>query len=189
MKNIVIFASGGGSNAGQIMQYFSNHQQIKVVAVLTNNPQAGVLQKALQYGIPGVVFTKEQLVNGEVLARVQQFSPDVIVLAGFLLKFPAGIIAAYPDKVINIHPALLPKYGGKGMYGINVHGAVLENKEKESGITIHYVNDNYDEGNIIFQQSVAVDDCSTPEEIAARVLELEHRYYPEIIEQILNNDF
>jgi len=186
MKNIVLFASGSGSNAGQIMQYFSKGNAANVVALFTNNPVAGALEKALQHNVPAIVFTRDQLNNGSVLEQVAEFNPDIIVLAGFLWKFPSDIIAAYPMKVINIHPALLPKYGGKGMYGIKVHRAVLENKEKESGITIHYVNEDYDEGNIIFQQAVALEECTTPEDVAQKVLELEHRHFPEIIEQILS---
>mgnify|MGYP005845134669 CR=1 FL=1 len=189
MKNIVLFSSGGGSNAGQIMQYFSSGNSIRVVALFTNNPDAGAIGKALQYNVSAIVFTRDQLNDGTVLERLKEFNADLIVLAGFLLKFPSDIIAAYPEKVINIHPALLPKYGGKGMYGINVHKAVLENNEKESGITIHFVNDNYDEGNIIFQQSVTLNECATPEDIAQKVLELEHRHFPEVIDQLLNKEF
>jgi len=186
MKNIVLFASGGGSNAQQIISYFLQSKTVNVALVLTNNANAGVLQKAAQYSVPTLVFTKEELTNGFVLRHVQAFNPTLIVLAGFLLKFPAAIIATYPGRVINIHPALLPNYGGKGMYGIHVHRAVLENKEKESGITIHYVNDNYDEGNVIFQQVVAIEDCLTPEEVSLKVLALEHEHYPQIIEKLVN---
>jgi phosphoribosylglycinamide formyltransferase 1 len=188
MKNIVLFASGGGSNAEQIMSYFSQKKSAKVALVLTNNANAGVLAKAEAYGVPTLVFTKEELNNGFVLRHLQAFNPQLIVLAGFLLKFPADIIAAYPGHVINIHPALLPKYGGKGMYGIHVHRAVLENKEKESGITIHYVDENYDEGNIIFQQAVAVEECITPEQVALKVLALEHEHFAKVIEQLILND-
>ncbi|MXN91376.1 phosphoribosylglycinamide formyltransferase [Flavobacterium sp. Sd200] len=186
MKNIVLFASGGGSNAEQIMRYFLQSNAAKVVLVLTNNTNAGVLQKAAHYNIPKLAFTKDELNNGFVLRHLQAFNPSLIVLAGFLLKFPADIIAAYPGRVINIHPALLPAYGGKGMYGIHVHRAVLENKERESGITIHYVNDNYDEGNIIFQQAVAIEECLTAEEVALKVLALEHEHFPVVIEQLVN---
>lgn len=189
MKNIVLFASGGGSNAEQIMRYFDKAAAIKVVALFTNNATAGALEKALQYNVPAIVFTRDQFNDGTVLDRLSEFNADLIVLAGFLWKVPSDIIAAYPDKIVNIHPALLPKYGGKGMYGLNVHRAVLENKEKESGITIHYVNDNYDEGNIIFQQAVTLDACTTAEEVAQKVLELEHRHFPEVIEQLLSKDY
>jgi phosphoribosylglycinamide formyltransferase-1 len=185
MKNIVLFASGGGSNAEQIMQYFSKTAAIKVVALFTNNPGAGAIEKAIQYNVPAIIFTRDQFNDGTVLERLKEFNASLIVLAGFLWKVPADIIAAYPDKIVNIHPALLPKYGGKGMYGLNVHRAVLENGEKESGITKNYVNDNYDEGNIIFQQAVALEECTTPEHVAQKVLELEHRHFPEVIEQIL----
>ena len=185
MKNIVLFASGGGSNAEQIMSYFLQSKTVNVALVLTNNANAGVLQKAAQYNVPTLVFTKEELSNGFVLRHVQAFNPHLIVLAGFLLKFPADIIAAYPGRVINIHPALLPHYGGKGMYGIHVHRAVHENKEKESGITIDYVNDNYDEGNVIFQETVAIEECLTPEEISLKVLALEHEHFSRVIEKII----
>jgi phosphoribosylglycinamide formyltransferase-1 len=185
MKNIVLFASGGGSNAAQIMAYFEQSKTARVVLVLTNNAAAGVLDKAAAHGVPSFVFTKEELNNGFVLRHLQAFNPHLIVLAGFLLKFPAGIIAAYPHRVINIHPALLPKYGGKGMYGAHVHHAVHENKEKESGITIHYVNNDYDEGNIIFQQAVAIEECLSPEEVALKVLALEHEYFPKVIEKLI----
>ncbi len=186
MKNIVLFASGGGSNADKIMSYFSQSKTVKVALVLTNNANAAVIEKARGYGVPVLVFTKEELNNGFVQRYLQAFNPTLIVLAGFLLKFPSGIIEAYPNRVINIHPALLPKYGGKGMYGLHVHRAVLENKEKESGITIHYVNNDYDEGNIIFQRAIAIEECITPEEVALKVLALEHEYFPKVIEQLVN---
>lgn len=186
MKNIVLFASGGGSNAQQIISYFLHSKINKVVLVLTNNANAGVLAIAESNTIPTIVFDKEELNDGSVLRKLQAFNPSLIVLAGFLLKFPGYIIEAYPGRVINIHPALLPNYGGKGMYGMHVHRAVHQNKDKESGITIHYVNDNYDEGNVIFQTSVAVDACASPEEVAQKVLELEHEHFPKVIEQLLN---
>jgi phosphoribosylglycinamide formyltransferase-1 len=186
MKNIILFASGGGSNAEQIMQYFAHKEHYAVVTLFTNNANAGVLDKAKKYGVPTVIFSKEELNEGKVLLKLRSFNPSIVVLAGFLWKFPSDIIAAYPGKVINIHPALLPKYGGKGMYGIHVHRAVLENKDAESGITIHYVNDNYDEGNVIYQHTVEVSDCLTPEEVAQKVLALEHEHFPRVIEEILN---
>lgn len=187
MKNIILFASGGGSNAEQIIQYFAQKEQYTIAALFTNNPNAGVIQRAKNHGVPVVIFSKEELNEGKVLHEVRAYSPSLIVLAGFLWKFPSDIIKEYPGKVINIHPALLPKYGGKGMYGIHVHRAVLENKDAESGITIHYVNDNYDEGNIIYQHTVAVSDCLTPEEVAQKVLALEHEHFPRVIEEILNS--
>jgi len=158
MKNIVLFASGNGSNAEEIIKFFKNSENGKVVAVFSNKSDAKVLDRAKNHDIPSVVFNKVQLNEGFVLEKLHQFQPDLIVLAGFLLKFPESILKEYP-KVINIHPALLPKYGGKGMYGMNVHQAVLDNKEKETGITIHYVNEHYDEGEFIFQKSVNIEDC------------------------------
>ena len=187
MKNIVLFASGAGSNAEQIMQYFGPKPGYKVVALFTNNPNAGVIEKAQGFGVPVVVFTREELNDGLVLSKLNGYRLSLIVLAGFLWKFPGDIIAAYPHKVINIHPALLPNYGGKGMYGIHVHRAVHNNKDKESGITIHYVDENYDEGNIIFQKAVAIEECLSPEDVALKVLALEHEHFPKVIEEILEN--
>ena len=186
MKNIVLFASGNGSNAEEIIGYFKKNNQGTVVAVFSNKSDAKVLDRAKNHEITTVVFDKTQLNEGIVLEELHQFQPDLIVLAGFLLKFPESILKEYP-KVINIHPALLPKYGGKGMYGMNVHKAVLENKEKETGITIHYVNEHYDEGEFIFQKAVNIEDCKTPEEIAQKVHELEHEYFPRVISETLNS--
>lgn len=188
MKKIVIFASGSGSNAENIILHFKNKSQGAVVAVLTNNPDAKVLKRAENQKVQAIVFHKSELSDGTVLQKLNAIKPDLIVLAGFLLMFPADIIVQYPDKVINVHPALLPKYGGKGMYGMNVHKAVLENKDKETGISIHYVNEHYDEGAIIFQTSVNIENCATPEEIAQKVHELEHKYFPLVIEQLLSQN-
>ena len=186
MKNIVLFASGNGSNAEEIIRYFKKNNQGTVVAIFSNKPDAKVLDRAKNHTIPSVIFNKKQLNEGFVLEKLHQFQPDLIVLAGFLLKFPESILKVYP-KVINIHPALLPKYGGKGMYGMNVHQAVLDNKEKETGITIHYVNEHYDEGEFIFQKSVNIEDCKTAEEIAHKIHELEHQYFPEVIGKLITN--
>ena len=186
MKNIVLFASGNGSNAEEIIRYFKKNNQGTVVAIFSNKPDAKVLDRAKNHNIPSVVFSKSQLNEGFVLEKLHQFQPDLIVLAGFLLKFPESILKEYP-KVINIHPALLPKYGGKGMYGMNVHQAVLENNEKETGITIHYVNEHYDEGEFIFQKAVNIEDCKTAEEIAHKIHELEHQYFPEVIGNLITN--
>ncbi len=185
MKRIILFASGSGSNAENIIKYFQEKKTAEVVAVFSNNPAAKVLEKASNLQVETYIFTKEELNSGEVLKKTDHFQPDLIVLAGFLWKFPNDIVAAYPDKIINIHPALLPKYGGKGMYGMNVHRAVLENKDSHSGISIHFVNENYDEGAMIFQAEVAVDNCQTAEEIAVKVQELEHIHFPEVIEKLL----
>ena len=186
MKKILLFASGTGSNVENIIQHFKNHHDIIVVGIYTNNPNAKVLDKAKNHNIPTLIFDREQLTDGFVLDKIAELKPDLIVLAGFLWKMPEEIVKAYPNKIINIHPALLPKYGGKGMYGIKVHQMVLENKEKETGITIHYVNEHYDEGEFIFQQKVAIGDCKTPEDVANKIHELEHKYFPIIIEKILN---
>ena len=186
MKKIVIFASGSGSNAEKIILHFKNNSQGTVVGILTNNPNAKVIERAKKFDIPCEVFNKEELSNGVVLEKIMALKADLIVLAGFLLKFPSSIIEHYPNKIINIHPALLPNYGGKGMYGMNVHQAVLDNKEKETGITIHYVNENYDEGAIVFQKSVSIEDCKTAEEIAEKIHVLEHHYFPEVLENLIS---
>jgi phosphoribosylglycinamide formyltransferase-1 len=188
MKNIVLFASGNGSNAEEIVKFFKSNKEGSVVAIFSNKADAKVLDRAKNHNIPSVVFSKAQLNEGFVLEKLQQFQPDLIVLAGFLLKFPESILKEY-TKVINIHPALLPKYGGKGMYGMHVHQAVLENKEQETGITIHYVNEHYDEGEFIFQKSVNIEDCKTAEEIAHKIHELEHQYFPTVISEVLNSKF
>ena len=186
MKKIAIFASGNGSNAENIVHYFKNTTLARVNVIFSNNSNAKVLERAEKHQIPTVVFTKSQLNEGFVLRELIRFQPDLIILAGFLLKFPESILNEF-QKVINIHPALLPKYGGKGMYGNHVHQAVLENKEKETGITIHYVNEHYDEGEFIFQKAVTIEDCKSAEEIAQKVHELEQQYFPEIIEKIILN--
>ena len=187
MKKIVLFASGNGSNAEKIILHFKKSSLANVVTIFTNNPDGKVLEKAKNHQIETVIFKKTDLIDGFVLEILQKTQPDLIVLAGFLLKFPVSIINQFPNKVINIHPALLPKYGGKGMYGMNVHNAVLENKEKETGITIHYVNKHYDEGEYISQHKVSIDDCVSAEEIANKVHELEHKYFPIVIEQLITN--
>ncbi|WP_281238542.1 phosphoribosylglycinamide formyltransferase [Flavobacterium praedii] len=185
MKKILIFASGSGTNAENIINFFAKKSTGTVVAVFTNNSTASVIQKANKLQVSTVIFSKDELNSGIVLQKVNNFEPDLIVLAGFLLKFPQNLIFAYPNKIINIHPALLPKFGGKGMYGMNIHKSVVENNEKETGITIHYVNENYDEGNIIFQQSVLLADNETPESVAIKIHTLEQEYFPEVIEKLL----
>ena len=185
MKKILLFASGAGSNVENIIQYFKNNPDVKIAGVFSNNPNAKVLDKAKNYNIPTLIFGREQLTEGFVLDKMAEFKPDLVVLAGFLWKMPQEIVSAYPNKIINIHPALLPKYGGKGMYGIKVHQTVLANKEKETGITIHYVNEHYDEGEFIFQQKVAIEDCTSADEIANKIHELEHKHFPKIIEKLL----
>jgi phosphoribosylglycinamide formyltransferase 1 len=189
MKNIVIFASGSGTNAENIVLQLKKSCQGNVVGIFTNNPNAKVIDRAKNLNVPVQVFNKSELSDGFVLEKINSLQPDLIVLAGFLLKFPESIIKQYPNKIINIHPALLPKYGGKGMFGMHVHNAVLENKEKETGITIHYVNENYDEGAFIFQKSVTIEDCNSAEEIATKIHELEREHFPVIVEKLLTSNF
>ena len=185
MKKIVLFASGNGSNAEKIILHFKKSTSANVVSIFSNNSNAKVLDVAKKHQIETVLFDKMDLNDGFVLSELQEVQPDLIVLAGFLLKFPESIINFFPNKVINIHPALLPKYGGKGMYGMNVHKAVLENKEEETGITIHYVNEHYDEGEYISQHKASIKNCTSAEEIAQKVHELEHQYFSEVIEKLL----
>lgn len=185
MKKIVLFASGSGTNAENIIKFFETKDTGTVVSVFTNNPNAKVIERAKKHQVPVEIFAKAELFENKILQILKGFQPDLIVLAGFLLKLPESIIEAYPNKIINIHPALLPKYGGKGMYGMNVHKAVVENEEKETGITIHYVNENYDEGNIIFQKKVTVLITDTPEIVAEKIHELEQQYFPTIVEEVL----
>ena len=187
MKKIVLFASGNGSNVENIIQFFKNNTTVSIVGIFCNNPHAKVLERAENHKIKTTIFNKNELNGNLVLDKLKQLQPDLIVLAGFLLKFPENIIKEFPKKIINIHPALLPKYGGKGMYGMHVHQAVLDNKEKETGITIHYVNEHYDEGEFIFQKSTNIENCKSPEEIAAKVHELEHQLFPTVIEKLLTN--
>jgi len=186
MKHIVIFASGSGSNAQQIAEYFSASSIARVMMIYSNRADAYVLQRANKMNIPAVVFDREDFYEDDLIYnQLYKLHPDLIVLAGFLWKVPAKIVHTFPKRIINIHPALLPKYGGKGMYGDHVHRAVIENREKESGITIHYVNENYDEGALIFQATCAISAGETPETLAKKVHALEYKYYPKTIEQVL----
>ncbi|NBL64700.1 phosphoribosylglycinamide formyltransferase [Flavobacterium sp. NST-5] len=185
MKRIVVFASGSGSNTVAIINYFKEKLTAEVVAVFSNKQNAKVLEKAENLGVKTYVFGQNEVENGWLHREILSLKPDLIVLAGYLWKFPTDIITDFPNKIVNIHPALLPNYGGKGMYGIHVHTAVLANKDEYSGITVHFVNENYDEGATIFQAQVLVNDCKTPEEIAQKVLQLEHKHYPEVIEKLL----
>ena len=185
-KNIAIFASGSGSNAENIIRYFQKSDSATVSLVLSNKSDAYVLERAHRLGVPSNVFPKEDWIAGdEILAILQEYRIDFIVLAGFLVRVPDLLLHAYPGKIINIHPALLPKFGGKGMYGDKVHEAVVAAGEKESGITIHYINEHYDEGAIIFQASCPVLPSDTPDEVAAKVHALEYAHYPHVIESLL----
>ena len=186
MKKIVIFASGSGTNAQNIVLHFNNSSKLHQFHIFSNNANAKVIEKAQNLSVPTKIISKDDLNSDVLLNYLKEIQPDLIVLAGFLLKFPSNCVEAFPNKIINIHPALLPKYGGKGMYGMHVHRAVVENKESETGITIHYVNENYDEGNIIFQESVNLTGTESPEEVAEKIHELEQTHFPLIIEKILN---
>lgn len=189
MKRMVIFASGSGTNAENIIKYFQKSKLAEVTLVLTNKKGAKVLDRAKKSSIPAQSFTKNEFVNSdEVLTILKKETPDLIVLAGFLLKFPEFILNEFPNKVINIHPALLPKYGGKGMYGMHVHESVVKNKEAKTGITIHYVNENYDEGAIIFQESFILSENETAETVASKIHELEYEHFPKVIEELLNSE-
>lgn len=186
MKRIVVFASGSGTNAQNIIEYFQKSNFAKVTLVLSNKKNAKVLKRAKKLNVPSIDFTKEDLCDSVKIASIlKNDTPHIIVLAGFLLKFPESILNEFPNKVINIHPALLPKYGGKGMYGSRVHQSVIENKDSETGITIHYVNENYDEGAIIFQKKVLVSKKDTADSVAKKVHELEYEFFPKVIEEIL----
>ena len=187
MKKIVVFASGSGSNAENIIKHFKETKIAKVVSVFTNNPNAKVIERAKNHQIPVEIFSKNELLERNIIQKIQEIDPDLIVLAGFLLKFPENIIELYPNKIINIHPALLPNYGGKGMYGMHIHRAIVNNKEKETGISIHYVNEHYDEGGIIFQKNVVLTEEDTPETVAEKIHELEQKYFPEIIQAVLED--
>lgn len=186
MRNIAIFASGSGTNAENIIQHFSNRNTAKVSLVLSNKRQSLVLKRAEALNIRTVFFEhKEFYVTGKVLRYLSLYKIDFIVLAGFLWLVPENIIEQYPGRIINIHPALLPAYGGKGMFGEAVHRAVIDNHDKESGITIHYVNKLYDRGEIIFQEHCKVEPSDTPDSLAAKVHQLEYKHYPEIIEDLV----
>jgi phosphoribosylglycinamide formyltransferase-1 len=184
--NIAIFASGSGTNAEAIIRYFKNKGRHKVSLIVCNNPGAFVLKRAADHSIPHLLITKTDFSEDSLLAALKRYHIDFIVLAGFLWKIPDFLLKEFPDCVVNIHPALLPLYGGKGMYGMRIHQAVLEAKDKESGITIHYVNEHYDEGRIIFQKKCPVDAKDTPESLAEKIHALEHEYYPPVIEEVLN---
>ncbi len=185
MKQLVIFASGSGSNAENIIRYFHDSGKAKVAAVFCNKPGAGVVGRARRHGVPVEIISRETLNSGHVLADLKKINPDLIVLAGFLMMMPSSVIQAFPDKIINIHPALLPRFGGKGMYGDNVHRAVLQSGERETGITIHYVDEHYDSGDVIFQAKADVGPDATIDSIARSVQALEHEHFPKVIEKLL----
>jgi phosphoribosylglycinamide formyltransferase-1 len=183
---IAIFASGAGTNAEKIIEHFTGHPRVKVALVVCNKPDAGVVNIAAHHQVPVLLIEKEPFFRGDAyVAALKQQGIGFIVLAGFLWKVPAALIQAYPNRIINIHPALLPKYGGKGMYGRHVHEAVIAAGEKESGITIHYVNEHFDEGAPIFQATCVVEPGDTPESLAQKVHVLEHRHFPRVVEEVV----
>ena len=186
MKRIALFASGAGSNAENIIRYFSDSNELEFPLIISNRPDAQVHERAKKFGIPSYVFKKSAFENGEVLKLLQEKTIDFIVLAGFLLKVPDNLLKAYPDRIINIHPALLPEFGGKGMYGSHVHEAVVASGKKETGITIHYVNENYDEGKIIFQATCPVSPADLPDDVAAKVHALEYDHFPRVIGEVVS---
>jgi phosphoribosylglycinamide formyltransferase 1 len=188
LKNIAIFASGAGSNAQKIIDHFRNSSVARVAIILCNKPEAGVLKIAAKEDIPSVLIEKEPFFHTDRYIKIlQDAAIDLVVLAGFLWKVPANLVQAFPDHIINIHPALLPKYGGKGMYGHFVHEAVILAKEMESGITIHYVNEKYDDGATILQERCTITPEDTPDTLAAKIHLLEHQWYPVIVERLLTS--
>ena len=187
MKHIAIFASGSGTNAENIIKCFKNSKTVRVSLVLSNNPKALVLERAAALEVKTVIFNKTQLNDPQWgVENLTDF--DLIVLAGFLWKFPEHLLKTYKNKVVNVHPALLPKYGGKGMYGMHVHDAVVKNNESETGVTIHYVNEHYDEGAIVFQAKCAVHKTDSSTEVAAKIHQLEMEHFPKVIQNILLSD-
>jgi len=188
-KNIVLFASGNGTNAENIIRYFQRSNTVYITEVLTNNPKAGVIERAKKLNVPVRVITREDIASPQALIHhLTEQQTDLIVLAGFLWKIPTALIRQFPDKLINLHPALLPEFGGKGMYGLHVHEAVIAAGKKKSGITIHFVNENYDEGKIIFQAKTEVSPKDTPESLAGKIHQLEYKYFPKVIEKILSRE-
>jgi phosphoribosylglycinamide formyltransferase-1 len=188
MKRIAIFASGSGTNAEKIITHFSESDVARVTLLLCNNPKAGVIERSKKLNVPVFMFNKYELEKDlRVLTVLKDQKIDLIVLAGFLLKIPDYLIKSYPNKVVNIHPALLPKYGGKGMYGMHVHNAVIAAKEKNSGITVHLVNEEYDKGAILFQASCEVSSNDTPDSLAKKIHQLEHQHFPTVVASLINH--
>ena len=185
MKRLSIFVSGNGTNLQRIAEYFTNNPEVEIANVVCNNPKAYSIERAKKLGIPLRMITKQDFNSEAFVQELQSLDIDLIVLAGFLWKVPEALIKAFPKRIVNIHPALLPKYGGKGFYGEHVHEAVVTAKEAQSGITVHYVNEIYDSGEIILQARVALDEKETPDSLAAKIHQLEQAYFPVAIEQVL----
>ncbi len=184
--NIAILASGNGSNTDQLCRHFRDHSEIKVKLIVSNNPNAGVLEVAILHGVTSLVIPNDRL-KPNLLSALRSEEIDFVVLAGFLRIVPADVVEHYEGRMVNIHPALLPKFGGKGMYGNNVHDAVLTAQERMTGITIHYVTGNYDEGDIVFQKELPIEVDETVESLSKKIHSLEHRYYPEVVEKLILN--
>ena len=186
MKNIALFASGSGTNAQNVIEFFNKDNTAQVVAVFCNNPKAHVIERCRQLGVPCVIFNRNDFyTSGKVIELLKAFETDYVVLAGFLWLVPDSLVKEYPGKIINIHPALLPNYGGKGMYGMHVHEAVIAAGETKSGITIHKVDEHYDSGDIIFQAEVEITSGDTPEQLAAKIHDLEYRHFPNVIRSFI----
>ena len=189
MIKLVIFASGSGTNAQRIIEYFKDSPLISVKHIYCNRKDAYVLTRARDFSIPSTIFSKEDFYHSSrILENLREDKIDYIILAGFLWLIPLNLLKEFPNRIINIHPALLPRYGGKGMYGSFVHEAVIENKENESGISIHFVNEKYDDGKIIFQAKCNVEKGDTPKDLAAKIHKLEHAHFPKVIEQVILGD-
>ena len=187
MKRLSIFVSGNGTNLQRIAEYFLEDRDIKIENVVCNNPNAYAIERAKKLDIPVRMITKQDFNSDAFIKELQDLGIDLIVLAGFLWKLPENLVKAFPKKIVNIHPALLPKYGGKGFYGEHVHEAVVAAKEAQSGITVHYVNELYDSGEIILQARVSLDENETPDSLAAKIHQLEQAYFPVAIEQVLSS--
>lgn len=185
MKNIAIFASGEGTNAQRLIDHFSGSNKAKIALIVSNNPNASVLKRAERAGIPAVVTGKEEFTDSNFIEELKKRKIDLIVLAGFLWLLPKNLINAFPRRIINIHPALLPKFGGKGMYGMNVHKAVCKACEAETGITIHYVDEIFDNGEMILQKKCSIEKEDSPEIISKKVRELEHEFFPIAVEKVV----
>jgi phosphoribosylglycinamide formyltransferase-1 len=187
MNRLAVFASGYGSNAMNLYHYFEGHQSISPELIVTDNPNAGVIEKAKDLGIPCAIVPKGDLETDKFTDLMEDYNIDAIILAGFLKLIPLNLLKKYPERIVNIHPALLPDFGGKGMYGMRVHQAVISSKAKYSGITIHLVNEHYDKGKILFQKTLLIDALETPETLASKIHELEYRWYPVVVEEWLSD--
>ncbi len=185
MKRLSIFVSGGGTNLQRIAEYFADNKEVEIVNVICNNPNAYAIERAKNLGIPCKIINRAEFKSEDFTKELLEQNIDLVVLAGFLWLLPKHLIDAFPNKIVNIHPALLPKYGGKGFYGEHVHEAVVAAKEEVSGITIHYVNECYDSGAIIFQAQVALEEGETADSLAAKIHKLEYQHYPVVIENLL----